>query len=65
MEDWAAFRMLEHLPLHGIQLVLNSMGQVTEGIVQLHNSAHMHMAYRVQVQLNAMLNMTHPVALNM
>ena len=65
MEDWAAFRMLEHFPLHGIQLVLNSMGQVTEGIVQLHNSAHMHMAYRVQVQLNAMLNMTHPVALNM
>jgi hypothetical protein len=64
VEVSAVFRMFESTStVHGIQLVLCAVVQLTEGIILLHNSAHPHMAYRVQDQLNAMLNLTHPVAL--
>jgi hypothetical protein len=35
--------MFEHHPLHGIQLVLSSVGKLTEGISMLHSNAHPHM----------------------
>ena len=35
--------MFEHHTLHGIQLVLSSVGKLTEGINMLHSNAYPHM----------------------
>jgi hypothetical protein len=43
---------LYHLPLHGIQMALNYVTNLTDGIILLHN-AHPHVAYRVQDKVNA------------
>jgi hypothetical protein len=63
LEVWAVFRIFEHFP-YAWYSVMNAVAQLAKGIILLHNSTHPHVAYRVQDQLNAMLNMTHPIALN-
>lgn len=46
---------LYHFPLHGIQLALNYVTNLTDGIILLHNNAHPHVAQRVQDQVNIKL----------
>jgi hypothetical protein len=47
-------RMFEHMPWHGIQLVLNSVDHILTGIVMQQDYAVSESMHRVKDQLNAM-----------